>query len=311
VNSALYVGRVTHRRKVPFEHAFSLPLFMTWLDLAELGHVFEGRWLWSTRRRAFARFDRRDYLGDPDVPLDEAVRRLVEERLGRRPRGPIRLLTHLRTAGLRMNPISLYYCYAESEDESEDESEGELDAVVAEVTNTPWDERHCYVLDVAQPQARHMGDLRRVRQPKAFHVSPFMPMDQGYTFVLDRPGRRLGLRIENRDATGKPVFDAGLQLERRELTGWNMAWALVRYPFVTVQVAFGIYLQALILWLRGARFHSHPGQAGQSPPSQAERPLRRRPAADRERAGAPDEPEGGARACRQVRSSPRPSSITS
>jgi len=265
VNSALYVGRVTHRRTEPPLHAFSLPLFMTWLDLAELDRVFEGRWLWSTRRRAWARFDRRDYLGDPEVPLDESVRRLVDERLGRRPRGPIRLLTHLRTAGLRMNPISLYYCY--------DEQGRGLDAVVAEVTNTPWDERHCYVLDVAGPSTRAVGEPLRARQRKAFHVSPFMPMDQSYTFVLDRPGRRLGLRIESRDATGKPVFEAGLQLERRELGGWNLARTLVRQPFVTARVALGIYRQALILWLRGARFHAHPGRAGAAPLESDEAPV--------------------------------------
>lgn len=301
MNSALYVGRVTHRRRAPFEHAFSLPFFMTWLDLAELGRVFEGRWLWSTRRRAFARFDRRDYLGDPGVPLDEAVRGLVEERLGRRPRGPIRLLTHLRTAGLRMNPISLYYCY--------DEGGLEIDAVVAEVTNTPWDERHCYVLDVARSQADHMGGSLRVRQPKAFHVSPFMPMDQGYTFVLDRPGRTLGLRIENRDATGEPVFEAGLALERREITGRNLAWALLRYPFVTAQVAVGIYVQALILWLRGARFHPHPGGARLEPKRSAEHlePARHGALERRE----DDRRESGVRACRQVSSSRRPSSTTS
>ena len=255
-NSALYVGRVTHRRKAPFEHRFSLPFFMTWLDLAELDEVFEGRWLWSTRKRAFARFDRRDHLGPHDVPLDESVRDLVEARLGRRPHGPIRLLTHLRVAGLCMNPLSLYYCYEEG---------GEaLDAVVAEVTNTPWDERHCYVLEVSHPDAVHIGDLRRVRQPKAFHVSPFMPMDQTYTFVLDTPGEGLGMRIENRDSTGRPVFEAGLRLQRRELTGRNMAWALLRYPFVTAQVAIGIYLQAFVLWCKGARFHSHPGRVESS-----------------------------------------------
>jgi hypothetical protein len=289
-SSALYVGRVTHRRKAPFDHRFSLPFFMTWLDLAELDTVFEGRWLWSTRRRAFARFDRRDHLGPHDVPLDCAVRDLVEGRLGRRPEGPIRLLTHLRVAGLCMNPLSLYYCY--------DARGRALDAVVAEVTNTPWDERHCYVLDVAQPGARHAGDLMRVRQPKAFHVSPFMPMDQTYTFVLDDPAEGLRLRIENRDETGRPVFEAGLQLARRELTGPNMAWALLRYPFVTAQVAVGIYVQALILWLRGARFHSHPG-----------RPALPEPGAAGHR--TPEPRQEGARGCRPVTSSPQRSSTTS
>ena len=222
--SALYEGRVMHRRRAPFDHGFSMPFFMTWLDLDELDRVFAGRWLWSTRRFAFARFRRSDYLGDPDVPLDEAVRDLVEARLGRRPSGPVRLLTHLRTAGVRMNPLNLYYCW--------DESGERLDAVVAEVTNTPWDERHCYVLDVAR-DAGEVGP-HSVTAEKVFHVSPFMPMDQSYRFVLDEPGSRLGLRIENRDASGERVFEAGLAMRRVELGGWSMARALLRYPFVVL-----------------------------------------------------------------------------
>jgi len=101
VESCLYIGRVRHRRFRPVEHAFELPLFMLYLDLAELDEVFRGRWLWSARRPALARFRREDHLGDPEVPLDESVRDLVAERSGRRPDGPVRLLTHLRYAGPR------------------------------------------------------------------------------------------------------------------------------------------------------------------------------------------------------------------
>ena len=96
MHSAIYRGWLEHRRAAPRRHAFRYPLFMVYLDLAELDRVFAGRWLWSTRRPALLRFDRRDHLGDPAIPLDQAVRDLVAERTGTRPQGPIRLLTHLR-----------------------------------------------------------------------------------------------------------------------------------------------------------------------------------------------------------------------
>ena len=166
--SCLYVGSVRHRRHTPRAHAFRYPLFLAYLDLAELDTVFRGRWLWSARRFALAWFRRRDHLGSPAMPLDQAVRDLVERHSGRRPQGPIRLLTHLRYFGYCFNPVSFYYCF---------DAQGEqVETVVAEVNNTPWGERHCYVLD-GEPRLRY-------RTSKAMHVSPFMPMDARLRMAL-------------------------------------------------------------------------------------------------------------------------------
>src|SRR5690606_14838617 len=123
-------------------HAFRYRVFYVCLDLAELDRVFAGRWLWSARRPAVAWLDRRLHLGDPAVPLDEAVRATVAATLGRRPEGPIRLLTHLTCVGRGFSPVSFFYCWRAGGTT--------LDAIVAEVNNTPWNEQHPYVLD-----ARH------------------------------------------------------------------------------------------------------------------------------------------------------------
>ena len=205
MNSAIYEGRVRHRRFAPVEHHFSYRLFMMYLDLGELDTVFRGRWLWSARRPAIAWFRRHDHVGDPDRPLDDVVRDLVAERTGRRPAGPVRLLTHLRYFGYCMNPVSFYYCF---------EADGAtLDAIVAEVHNTPWGERHCYVLD--QSGAPH-------EFPKNFHVSPFMPMEQTYRWRLGTPGSTLPVHMENLE-DGTLVFDATLTLRRRPVTGRGLA----------------------------------------------------------------------------------------
>src|SRR5690606_2086501 len=137
------------------------------LDLDELDEVFRGRWFWSTRRRTFAWLRRSAHSGAPAIPLAEAVRDLVGSRTGRRPAGPIRLLTHLRYFGHCFNPVSFYYCY--------DRTGAELETIVAEVSNTPWGERHCYVLP--RGQARVRGPLQEFALEKEFHVSPFLPMD--------------------------------------------------------------------------------------------------------------------------------------
>lgn len=252
MESCLYVGRVEHRRYGPVEHAFGLPLFFFYLDLDELDAVFDGRWLWSHRRTAFGRFRREDHLGDPATPLVDAVRDVVERDTGRRPTGPVRLLTHLRYAGYVFNPLSVFYCFSPGGER--------LEAVVAEVTSTPWKERHCYVLPT--PDAAGRGGTYRVEAEKEMHVSPFMDMELAYRFGIGTPGPRLGLSIACMDPDRRRLFDARLALRRREIGTAALLGTALRYPLMTWQVIAGIHWQAIRLWWKGAPFHSHPGSRG-------------------------------------------------
>jgi hypothetical protein len=256
--SALYRGFVSHRRHAGVAHRFRARLCMLYLDLDELPDLLPGRWLWSATRTALVRFDRRDHLGDPCVPLGSAVRDLVQERTGHRPEGPIRLLTQPRWLGYVFNPISVYYCFAR---------DGRtLDAVVAEVTNTPWKERHCYVLDGGT--ATSDGRELRAECAKRLHVSPFLPMDLVHEFRVGVPGERLRLAIDDRRGSER-AFSARLELERHELSRRALAGALVRYPFMTGQIVASIYWQALRLWWKGARFHAHPSGQPRAQSSQS------------------------------------------
>jgi DUF1365 family protein len=222
---------------------------MLWLDLAELDQVFRGRWLWSTRHRNVTWLRRSDFLGDPASPLDHAVRDLVEREAGTRPRGPIRLLTRLRTFGHGFNPVSFYYCY--------DLSGAAVDAIVAEVTNTPWNERHTYVM-LARDSVSDDRELRfRVR--KRFHVSPFMPMDVEYDWRFAPPGKQLSVYMANRRG-GELLFDATLALERHEITGASLAGALLNFQLGRFLVLGAIHWQALRLWIKRTPFHTHPAK---------------------------------------------------
>ncbi len=249
MHSAIYTGRLRHRRFAPRAHEFDYRLFMLYVDLAELDTIFAGRWLWSTKRPAPAWLRRADYLGDARVPLDEAVREHVARESGRRPQGPIRMLTHLRYFGYGFNPVTFYYCF--------DREDRGVETIVAEITNTPWKQRHAYVLTDDRNEGR--GPLRRFRLRKQFHVSPFMPMDMGYDWRFSAPRNRLFVHMENYQ-DGIKLFDATLDLERRAVDAPSLARALASFPVMTAKVTAAIYWQALRLWAKRVPFHTHPAK---------------------------------------------------
>lgn len=259
--SAAYEGWVRHRRFEPVEHEFRYPLFLMYLDLAELPEVLDPYPFFSARRRALARFRRQDFMGDPARPLDECAREAVAAATGDRPAGPVRLLAGLRWFGHSFNPVSFYYCF--------DEGGKRVDAVVADVRNIPWGERHPYVLARGERRGTVLGD----ELEKTLHVSPLMGMDQTYAFRATEPGDRLVAHIESRpretvqdrDIGGltrtrrsPKSFDATLSLRRRELSRGTLTRLLARYPAMSLQVVAKIYAQSLRLKLKGARYHPHP-----------------------------------------------------
>jgi DUF1365 family protein len=187
-------------------------------------------------------------MGDPARPLDECAREAVSAATGSRPAGPVRLLTGLRYFGHSFNPVSLYYCFAAGGEQ--------VEAVVADVQNIPWGERHPYVL----ARGEQRGTVLSEELEKTFHVSPLMGMDQTYSFRASEPGESLAVHIESRPRTGQrgKTFDATLNLRRRELSRDTLAGLLARYPAMSLQTVAKIYAQSLRLKLKGAKYHPHP-----------------------------------------------------
>jgi DUF1365 family protein len=242
--SGIYEGTVRHRRFGDAGNEFRHGVALAYLDLDELPRLLGGRLV--SPRPGIVRFRREDYLGAPTQSLGDAVRATVAERTGAAPAGPIRVLTHLRTFGHCFNPVSFYYCF--------DAAGERVDSVVAEVTNTPWGERHSYVLS-RDPGAG--GSLLRGSSDKVLHVSPFMGMDHRYEWRVATPGEALSVHIESHRA-GQLAFDATLSLRHRVLSARSLADVTARYPAATLRVLALIYSHALRLKLRGARVHPHP-----------------------------------------------------
>ncbi len=249
MESCIYAGTVRHRRFHPATHRFGYPLFMLYIDLDEAPELFRRHAIWSDRCRwAPASFLREDHDGDPGVSLREHVKRLSEAETGRPCQGPIRLLTHLRYFGHYFSPVNFFFCF--------DPDGRQVETIVAEVTNTPWKEKHSYVL--SRPLESDTQNRRRTyRLRKSFHVSPFMPMEIDYRWRFVAPAAKVAVHMESfRD--GVLIFDANLALRRREITTASLIQALASHPVMSLRVLAAIHFQALRLWLKRIPFHSHP-----------------------------------------------------
>ena len=237
-------GSVWHRRHLPRTHAFRYRMWLSLLDVDEIGTRFRESRLWSLERFNLVSLRRTDYIEPHDLELGDAVRQRVERHSGFRPSGRVRMLTHLRQWGMCFNPVTFYFCAS---------TRGDLQAIVADIHNTPWNERHVYVLDAR----RQPGPEFRFEFDKEFHVSPFLPMDMRYDWRFRYEPERIDvhMRVMRGDAE---CFSTGMRLTLDEMTRRRMITMPLRFPFMTLRVVAGIYYQALRLWLKRIPFISHP-----------------------------------------------------
>jgi uncharacterized protein len=246
MESCLYEGVVHHERLQPVNHRFDYRLYMVLLDLAEVPGLRRAGLL-STSRYAPGGFLRQDHFGDARQALTASVCDLVEAQTGVPLDGPIRLLTHLRSFGYYFSPLNLFFCHG---------SDGNtVQAVVAEVQNTPWLERHTYVLWAGNEE--RPGTPGTYRHRKNFHVSPFMGLDMDYRWQLRPAGEHLRVGIENISGADL-LFRAALQLRRSPLTRRTLGAMQFRHPLMTARMTAAIYLQAFQLWRKQCPYYPHP-----------------------------------------------------
>jgi len=243
VNSALFRGTIHHRRNAPRRHQFTNHLYMLGLDLDEWDRIDQGTpWL-GVDRPALISVRREDYLGGGSEPLKQAVWRRVHQLGGQgSPTGRVLMLGQGRCLGLYFSPVNFYFCYEADQ----------ARWMLAEVSNTPWNERHHYLVDLQAPQPT----------PKDFHVSPFMPLEMFYLWEVRPPGQDVRVHIESHPQQGGPqLFHATLALQRVPLEGASLRRVLLRWPSMTLAVMLGIYGHALRLWLKRTPFFEHPRPA--------------------------------------------------
>tara|TARA_B100001996_G_C18611547_1_gene573933 strand:+ start:249 stop:1031 length:783 start_codon:yes stop_codon:yes gene_type:complete len=245
--SYIYTGTIRHRRFTPFDYFFSYPLFMVYLDLKSFEKSFKKSWIWNVNRSALVSFMRDDYHGNNNIDLDTSVRKTIYKKIGKNIKGPIRLLTNLRYFGYCFNPVSFYYCF--------DEADTKVEVIMAEVTNTPWKERHSYIIKNNNKNIRPKNIS--IKLDKKLHVSPFWGMDHQYEWFFSEPSKRLLVNMKNFKDKNK-VFDAKLIMNRTPFSLKNLIKQVVKFPFITAVIVFRIHWHALKLWLKKAPFYIHP-----------------------------------------------------
>lgn len=283
--SSVHVGRVSHVRYRPVVHSFTYPLFFFCLDLAEADELFSSpSAVLRPLSRFLMRFETRHHLKNGEGAVTEKGQRfdpekeeenmeaftnrlcrLVSERTNgayapRPDRQTIRLVTHLTYFGYCFNPVSFYYFTKKGEDDNV------IEAVVAEVSNTPWNEMRCYVLhpesvDVTTVKPGRTKNAVNYVFPKCFHVSPFMAMDYEYDWVFCPPNERIVVVADMVSKDKSKCFTARFDVRRRGLSPLTLCGLLTRLPVYCAVIQAWIHIEAFRLFVKGVRFIPHPEAA--------------------------------------------------
>ena len=239
-NQVIYIGKIKHMRLIPKRHKFQYNFFSLFLDI----DLFV-----KTRRQlsvlGINRFNIFSiYEKDHGLRDGSSLRSWLDSELQRAQMpeaDKVFLLCFPRILGYVFNPFSVYYCY----------SSGILTAIVYEVKNT-FGDQITYISNVEIDK----NNLIKHSQVKKMYVSPFIEMDQTYSFLIRPPGEKLSITISQSGKEGKTLI-ATQNGSAIKLSDTNLLKCMVTHPLMTLKVIVGIHWEAFRLVLKGIKFHRY------------------------------------------------------
>lgn len=278
-DSCLYIGRVKHSRlKGGAVHHIDYPIFFSYLSLREMETVGYSLWPLFALDSPFLSFcslENKDHLKTwkTDKVKSENLLQRVKSFLSVNSKnqintdGKIMLLTHLTYFGYCFNPVSFYYIKKSKENKQD---QNEIEAIIAEVSNTPWIEQYSYILHESIEGVEIIKDINKqsnddilteltAKVMKKFHVSPFMEMDYQYTFHFSYPDENIATTILlTKKETNELWFSASFNLKRLEFNPINILYVLIVYPLHTRIIQLWIHIEAIKLFFKGVPMFNHP-----------------------------------------------------
>jgi len=243
--SKIYVGNINHRRLSPKKHSFNYSLYMLALDTREMEKKQSPSWLFGFYKFYPLSFIEKDYLRSEPGTLNQRIRNKMTELGGDIDISRIIMLVQVRCFGIYFSPANFYFCYDQND---------KCTYMLAEVSNTPWNERHYYLVNLQREYEK--------KNEKCFQVSPFMDLDMAYFWQVKPPSddnEKLVINIENKrenlqNSKAETVFEVCLRMDKQEFTQKSLLNVWCQLPVMTIKVIFSIYWQALKLFIKGIPF---------------------------------------------------------
>jgi len=240
----VYLGDVKHRRFAVKEHRFSYPLYMMWVDLNNLQQLNGVHKHLGTSGLKALKFNEADYFKNISdlyqLPIIERAHEQLAALGVNETFTHVYMLGQLRCFGVYFSPVNFYFF---------GNNDTRFKYMIAEVSNTPWNERHYYLVPLE----------KKVNFKKVFSVSPFMNLDMNYHWHVKQLPDKTLIHIENKQ-NEELLFDATLRLKRKELTSEELSKLFKRFPAMTWSIFKGIYYQALKLFIKRVPFLGHSGK---------------------------------------------------
>ncbi len=236
-----HFAKVWHRRNYPKVNEFCRTTTMIWIDPSSPEELFKRSRFWRVGKTAPIRFNRTDYFVSDEPDLGQAVRNKIASQLGTDTSGELRMLTQPRILGWLFNPITVFVLY---------DTHGDINAVLLEVTNTPWKETQHYVLAPSEDEGS------KIAFEKKMHVSPFLGMDYQYLVEFSADGYRINVI----DGQGQPIVETAVRTDDSTAITNRLSSAVYRNLASTLKTSASIHWQALVLWLKRVGFKPHPSR---------------------------------------------------